>query len=121
MGSDIKNITTQEWEETVEVVEQFKDILNDEKKVNLAIKTYVKEKFLAEPLTPREASAILGVQENTLYKMLKKNVIKGFDVGENLGGVRISKDEIRRYKKKYNTKTYKKTTTQFNVKSKKFD
>ena len=41
MGSDIKNITTKEWEETVEVVEQFKDILNDEKKVNLANKTNI--------------------------------------------------------------------------------
>lgn len=57
-----------------------------------------------EPLNVIEAAALLGMNQSTLYKTIKRGEITGWYVGKDKTGIRIDRAELRKYKKKYSTK-----------------
>jgi excisionase family DNA binding protein len=62
-------------------------------------------KFLGdEGVTAETASAILGMNVSTFYKMVKKGKIVGWYVGIDKTGIRFSMSEIKKYKRNNSTK-----------------
>lgn len=62
-------------------------------------------KFLGdEGINAETASAILGMNVSTFYKMVKKGKIVGWYVGIDKTGIRFSMDEIKKYKRNNSTK-----------------
>ena len=62
-------------------------------------------KFLGdEGVTAETASAILGMNVSTFYKMVKAGKITGWKVGTGKTGVRFSMSEIKKYKRNNSTK-----------------